>query len=400
MRVLAVHNFYSSQQPSGENVAFDAECTLLRRMGVEVHVHARASDELRSKGGLGTIIGAAATPWNPFEARRLRAAVDKLQPDVVHVHNTFPLISPSIFHAIGKRAARVLTLHNYRLFCAAAIPMRDGRVCTECLDRRAVTPALVHGCYRNSRIATVPVALKIALHRKLRTWTDHVDAYIALSDIQRQTLVVAGLPAEKIHIKSNFTDIDSPPLSWRERLDNIVFVGRLTPEKGVRTLIEAWRAWGAAAPNLLIIGDGPDSRSLKALAVGCPIQFLGYQSKPLVHQHVGRAKLLVIPSQAFETFGMVAIEAFSRGTPVAAAEIGALPSLVRTGYNGALFSPFDSSSLLRTVQGLWAQPKVLEDMGTQARSWCEQNFGPEESHAALLAIYDQARTSRVSRGIT
>lgn len=394
MRVLAVHNFYSSQQPSGENVAFDAECTLLRRKGVEVHVHIRASDELRSKGGLGTIIGAAATPWNPFEARRLRAAVDKLQPDVVHVHNTFPLISPSIFHAIRRRAARVLTLHNYRLFCAAAIPMRNGRVCTECIDRRAVTPALVHGCYRNSRLATVPVAMNVALHRKLGTWNDHVDAYIALSDFQRHTLIVAGLPAERIHVKSNFTDVDSPPPSWQQRTDTIVFVGRLTPEKGVRTLIEAWRAWGAAAPELLIIGDGPDSPSLKALAQGNRIQFLGHQTKALVRRYVSRAKLLVVPSEAIETFGIVVIEAFSSGTPVAAAEIGALPSLVRTGHTGALFRPFDSTSLLNTVRGLWAQPKLLENMGEQARRTCEQDFAPETNYTALLKIYEKARNER------
>ena len=159
MRILLVHNFYGSAAPSGENQVFEAEKVLLQSRGHEVAEFTRHSDEIRGPGVWGSIKGAAATRWNPWAAQAIRRAVARFLPDVVHVHNTFPLISPSIFHALaGMGVARVLTLHNYRLFCPAAIPMRAGQVCTDCLDRRSVLPALQHGCYRNSRLATVPLA--------------------------------------------------------------------------------------------------------------------------------------------------------------------------------------------------------------------------------------------------
>jgi hypothetical protein len=160
VKVLLVHNFYGSSAPSGENQVFEAEKLLLQEMGHEVTDFSRHSDEIRSQGTWGVVRGALATPWNPWMTRAVKEAVSNFQPDVVHVHNTFPLISPGIFHAIGPRAARVLTLHNYRLFCPAAIPMRGGRVCTDCLDMRSAWPALRYGCYRDSRVATLPLAIK------------------------------------------------------------------------------------------------------------------------------------------------------------------------------------------------------------------------------------------------
>ena len=159
MKVLLVHNFYGSAAPSGENQVFEAEKALLQSRGHEGAEFARHSDEIRGQGVWGTVRGAAATPWNLRSAQAIRQAVARFLPDVVHVHNTFPLISPSIFHALaGKGVARVLTLHNYRLFCPAAIPMRAGKVCTDCLDQRSVLPAFQHGCYRDSRLATLPLA--------------------------------------------------------------------------------------------------------------------------------------------------------------------------------------------------------------------------------------------------
>ena len=194
MRLLVVHNFYGSEAPSGENMVYQAEKALLKSRGHSVEEFTRHSDEIRSKGFRGQLRGALATPWSRRSARELRNHVERMRPDVVHVHNTFPLISPSIFHAIGHRAARVLTLHNYRIFCAAAIPMRHGRVCTECLDSRSVLPSLRYGCYRDSRAATVPLAAGVALHRRLGTWSNHVEAFISLTEFQRELLSWSGLP--------------------------------------------------------------------------------------------------------------------------------------------------------------------------------------------------------------
>lgn len=192
MRVLLVHNFYRSSAPSGENQVFEMERALLERRGHQVDDFTRHSDEIVRQGARGAIKGAASTPWNPSSARKLRKRITSFNPDVVHAHNTFPLLSPAVFPA-AKGIARVLTLHNYRLFCAAAIPMREGRVCTDCLDRRSVFPALHHRCYRGSRVATVPLAASIALHRSRGTWATDVEAFIALSEFQRQRVVDAGL---------------------------------------------------------------------------------------------------------------------------------------------------------------------------------------------------------------
>ena len=239
MKILLVHNYYGSAAPSGENQVFEAERALLRQRGHRVREFVRHSDEIRGQGVWGAVKGACAVPWNPCSVVAIRRAVDAFQPDIVHVHNTFPLISPGIFPAIGHRAARVLTLHNYRLFCPAAIPLRDGRVCTDCLAARSSWPALRHGCYRHSRLATLPLAFSVALHRTLNTWTQQVDAFIALSDFQRQLMTQSGLPAARVYVKPNFYPGHPQPVPWPDRQDYAVFAGRLTAEKGVETLIRA-----------------------------------------------------------------------------------------------------------------------------------------------------------------
>ena len=240
MKILLAHNYYGSAAPSGENQVFEAERDLLRQRGNEVDEFVRHSDEIRGKGAYGVLAGALSVPWNPWSVAAMRRKLDSFSPDVVHTHNTFPLISPGIFHAIGNRAARVLTLHNYRLFCPAAIPMRDGKVCTEFIDRRSSAPPMRHGCYRNSRLATMPLAFSVWLRRILGTWTKHVDAFIALTEFQRERMIEAGLPADLVHVKPNFYPGNPSTVAWTDRRSSVVFAGRLTEEKGVLALVNAW----------------------------------------------------------------------------------------------------------------------------------------------------------------
>ena len=370
MKVLLVHNYYGSAAPSGENQVFEAEGKLLRERGHAVEGFLRHSDVIRAKGVLGALQGAFSTPWNPFAAKAVRRAVETSHPDVVHVHNTFPLLSPAIFHAIGHRAARVLTLHNYRLFCAAAIPMREGQVCTECLDSRSVLPALQYGCYRNSRVATLPLAANVTLHRHLGTWTKQVDAFIALSEFQRERMIEAGLPAELVHVKPNFYPGNPTVVPWADRRQSVVFAGRLTAEKGVLALVRAWLMWGASAPELRIVGDGGLRKELAQLAATmpqAPIRFLGQLTGTEAQNEIARARLLVLPSEWFEGFPMVVREAFAFGTPAAVSNIGPLPSIVQQGENGVLFSPGNPQSLLQVVRTLWETAGELEQLATGAR---------------------------------
>jgi glycosyltransferase involved in cell wall biosynthesis len=392
VRVLLLHNFYDSRKPSGENQVFGLERDLLIKHGHEVRSYVRHSDELIERGRIGTILGAAATPWNPRAARAVRRAVQAFHPDVVHAHNTFPLLSPSIFPAVGTRAARVLTLHNYRLFCPAAIPLRDGKTCTECLDRRSVVPAVRYGCYRGSRLATLPLALSVAIARATLLWQRHVDAFIALTEFQRDLMTDAGLPAERVFVKPNFYPGRPVVRAWAERRRSVVFVGRLSEEKGVAHLLEAWAAWGADAPELRIVGDGPLRSTLETQAsrTSLRVRFLGQLSGGDAESEIAGARLLVLPSIWFEGFPLVIREALAFGTPAAVSNIGPLPALVDHGRAGLVFRPGEPASLLATVRRGWETPGELERLGAAARRCFEDRYGEDANHALLMHIYERA----------
>ena len=390
MKVLLVHNYYGSSSPSGENQVVDNEKKLLISRGNTVIDFTRHSDEIRQRGIFGAVQGGLSTPWNPWVAHSIRHVVEHNLPVVVHVHNTFPLISPSIFSSIGSRSARVMTLHNYRLQCPSAIPMRYGKVCTECIDRRSVIPALLHACYRGSSIATLPLAVNVALHRWLGTWQNHVDCFIVLTDLQRQLMVRAGLPEHKVYVKPNFFFGSSNILSWEKRGKYIVFVGRLSDEKGVRTLINAWKLWGNSAPELRIIGEGPLRTELESHTHGLNVKFLGHLPFNQTQQQIAAARLLVMPSEWIETFGMVLVEAFAYGTPVAVSNLVSLSQIVQSGDCGVVFDSCNSTSLLQTVRGIWDLHEDLRLLGVGARRLFEQSYNEDCNYQTLMHIYQQA----------
>lgn len=402
MKILLAHNFYGSSAPSGENTVYHAEAALLHHEGHEVIEFTRHSDEIRRRGAAGTLHGALFTPWNPFSAAKLRWVLQRVRPDLLHVHNFFPLLSPAIFHATaGSETATVMTLHNYRLFCAAGIPMRNGHPCTLCLDGKSVVPALRFGCYRNSRMATAPMALMIALHRGIQTWSRHVDAFIALSAFQKGLMAQAGLPEATIHVKPNFYPNPPAVFPWDGREDKIVFIGRLSEEKGVQVLIQAWKQWGSDAPPLEVIGDGPLRETLTETArkqgLDGKILFSGQLPFAEVYQHLSRARLLVLPSLCFETFGMVACEAFALGVPVAASRLGPLPDIVKEGVCGSLFEAGNKKDLLRAVRALWLDQTRLAELAEGARKEFEDKFTADVNCQMLLDIYERAIQRRRRR---
>lgn len=401
MKILLVHNFYGTAAPSGENRAFEAEADLLRRNRHEVRQFLRSSDTLRGRGMLGAVQGALATPWNPFTAKAIRRTVDAIDPDVVHVHNTFPLISPSIFHAIGHRAARVLTLHNYRLVCAGGIPMREGTSCSKCLEGSSVWPTIRQGCYRNSRLATAPVAFGVWLHRYFGTWTNQVDAYITLTQFQRERMAEAGLPLALLHVKPNFFPGNPEPVPWKDRGDYVVFAGRLSPEKGVEMLIRAWIAWGATAPELRVLGGGPLRESLEKLAASAPgarICFFGQLSPHDARREISDAKLMIVPSQCFEGLPMVIGEAFAFAVPAAVSAIGPLPAIVEDGVSGVVFTAGDEKSLLLRVREAWESPGMLEKLSAGARAAFESRYTEDANYRMLMDIYSSAMAVSKEKG--
>jgi glycosyltransferase involved in cell wall biosynthesis len=402
LKLLLAHNFYGSEAPSGENTVYEAERDLLRAYGHKVVEFTRQSDDIRSRGAAGLLQGALATPWNPFSAQALRRLILRERPDVVHAHNTFPLISPSIFStAHGLGVPVVLTLHNYRTFCAAGIPMRDNRPCTQCMDQVSVLPALRYRCYRGSRLATLPLAVMIALHRGLGTWQRHVDTFIALTSFQRDKLVAAGLPAKRVHLKPHFYAEPPTPLPWPTRESKVVYVGRLGPEKGLNSLIEAWRLWGAEAPPLELIGDGPErellERSIAIAEPGGKIALLGQLSFAATQARLATARLLVLPSLCYEGFPMAIREAFALGVPVAGSRLGSIPCIVADGSTGVLFTPGDAPDLLRGVRAIWRNAKRLEVMAAAARAEFEDKYTADRNYAVLMEIYAVAIALRNAR---
>lgn len=402
MRVLLVHGHYRSAQPSGENRVFALERAMLERAGHAVATLERHSDDLVRQGALGALRGAAAAVWNPFTPARVREAVRAFRPDVVHVHNTFPLFSPAVFPAVEAPAARVLTLHNYRLLCAAGTPVREGRTCTECIDARSVVPAIRHGCYRGSRLATLPVAAGLALARARGVWDRHVEAFVALTAFQRDVLVGAGLPRARIHVKPNFYPGDPAVVPWGERPDRAVFAGRLSEEKGVAHLLAAWAAWGEGAPELRVVGDGPLRAALEAQAraSGARVTFLGQVGAAEAEAEIAKARLVVLPSICLEGFPLVLREAFALGTPAAVSALGALPGLVAAdgAPAGVTFPPADPAGLLAAVRALRDDAARHATFAANARRAFEARYREAANLDALLGIYEAARAARAGRG--
>ena len=313
-------------------------------------------------------------------------AIARFRPDVVHVHNFFPLFSPAVYYACRTAGVPVVqTLHNYRLLCANSLLFRDGHVCEECVGRSFAWPAIAHACYRGSRAGTASIAIMQASHRIARTWQERVDLYIALTEFSRAKLVEGGLPAEKIVVKPNFASRDIA--TGNGRGGYALFVGRLSPEKGLDVLLEAWKRMRMSIP-LRIVGDGPLAGRVRE-AAGESVSYLGPREKSEVLGLMQSASLLILPSMWYEGFPMVIVEAFQVGLPVVASDLGSLSSLVTPGRTGLLFRPGDPSALAERVEWAFAHPEELSRMRRQARAEHEANYTPERNYELLMQIYDR-----------
>jgi glycosyltransferase involved in cell wall biosynthesis len=307
---------------------------------------------------------------------------------VAHFHNTFPLISPSAYAACQDNGVPVVqTLHNYRLICANALLLREGRPCEACVGT-SLLPALRYRCYRGSLPATGAVVWMLARNRRRGTYRRLVDRYIALTHFAAGRLIAGGLPAERMTVKPNF--LDAPPIGAETRENFAVYVGRLSAEKGVRTLLEAWRH--VPSLPLKIAGEGPLRAEVTDAAArhGLAVEVLGQRPRDEVLSLVRRAALQIVPSEWYEGFPMVILEAYASATPVVAARIGSLAEIVAHERTGLLFSPGDAADLAVKVQALANSP-ARQDYGRAARAVFEQKYTPERNLAQLMDIYRQVR---------
>jgi glycosyltransferase involved in cell wall biosynthesis len=365
--VLLVHNRY--QQPGGEDQVFASEAALLEAKGHRVIRYEDDNSRVEHWGAANALDAI----WSSASARKIGELVRKHKPDLVHFHNTFPLISPAVYYAVQSEGVPVVqTLHNFRLICPGATLYRDGSVCEECIQKRSLRPAMAHKCYRGSRPATAAVAAMLELHRIAGTWRRKVDVYIALSELARRKFIAGGLPESRLVVKPNF--VSPEPEAGSGSGGYALFAGRLSAEKGIRTMLEAWK--DLADIPLVVAGDGPLAQT------GPP--FIGRQTREKVLELMREARVLIFPSEAYEGAALVIIEALACGLPVVASDLGSAP---RSGW---VFRAGDPADLARAVRLAFSTHGDVA-MRAQARQEFEEKYTADRNYEMLMAIYERAR---------
>jgi exopolysaccharide biosynthesis WecB/TagA/CpsF family protein len=396
MKILLCHNYY--QHPGGEDQVFADERQLLQSRGHTVVSFTLHNDCIRQLGDWKT---ARCAIWNSESYASLRALIRRERPDLLHCTNLFPLISPAAYYAAHREGVPVVqSLHNYRWLCPNGLLFRSGRPCEDCLGKPTAWPAVLHGCYRDSRLGSAVVAAAQAVHHFQGTWTSMIDRYVVPSHFARRKFVEGGLPPEKLAVKPNFVYPDPGPADGQGGY--AIFVGRLSSEKGIDLLVAAWQLLRTPTP-LKVVGEGPLADRLSRACKDDPrICRLGRLRVDQVSHLLGEAACLVFPSLCYETFGRAIVESFAKGTPVIVPRLGAMAELVDDGRTGRYFEPGNPAALANTVEELVSAPLALARMRHEARREYERKFSADRNYRLLMAVYRQAlsdrRGTRAARG--
>ena len=380
MRVLFIHNKYLEY--GGEDAVVRDESALLRERGIEVQQYERDNADIAHLSRLRVAVD---TVWSNRSAREVGAVLDRFRPDIVHCHNTFPLVSPSVYQTAGVRNIPVVqSLHNFRLVCPQAFLLRDDKPCEACLGALPWR-GVVHRCYRGSAAQSAVLVAMIGVNRMLGTYQKSVTRYVALNDFCRRKFIQSGLPADRIVVKPNFVDLPSILVDTPRR--GGLFVGRISREKGIRVIGEAYRSMPAGERTLDVIGQGIEEQWLDDID---GVRMLGRKSSDEIYQAMSHAAYLLMPSIWYENFPRVLVEAFGCGLPVIASRLGAMAELVEDGVTGLLVEPGDAVDLAHKIAWADANPKVMREMGRTARLRYEQKYTASANFESLTSIYREA----------
>jgi glycosyltransferase involved in cell wall biosynthesis len=379
LRILQVHNRY--RQLGGEDAVVAAEADLLRRSGHEVVEHF-VSNPTGSAAAAATL---AAAPWNPASARAMRSVVRRCAPHVAHVHNTWFSLSPSVLGALHRsKVPVVMTLHNYRLVCVNALLFRDGRPCRDCVGRSPL-PGIRHRCYRQSAILSAAAAATISFNRARGTWANGVDRFIAPSHGLRDTLVVGGLPADRVIVRPHaVADVGARPLPPSSS-SMVLYAGRISDEKGLDVLLDAWERARLGTFELVVAGDGPRRRELESREID-GVRFAGWLPPDEVRALMLTARALAFPSVCFEGFGASIVEAMSAGLPVVASAHGASAEIVGQVGPEWLAAPGNVQSWVERLESL-ADDRSLDAAAARGREIYASQYAPEQGVASLVDVY-------------
>jgi glycosyltransferase involved in cell wall biosynthesis len=385
MKVLLIHNKY--QQRGGEDAVFENETELLRKHGNIVETIIYNNNDIAH---LSKVELAIKLFYNKDSYSELNAIFKKFEPEIIHVHNFFPLASPSIFFAAKKnKIPIVVTFHNFRLICSNGILFKDNNTCEKCVNSVFPLSGIVNKCYRNSIIQTSLLTSMTAFHKLIKTWNKKIDGYICLTEFSKNKLVNSSLKLDenKAYIKPNFSFEERIEVNKRENF--YLFVGRLSEEKGIKTLLELGKK---SEIKLKIAGTGEmQEEVLAACKEFTNIEFLGQRNKEELNKLYSKCKALIFPSTWYEGFPMTIVEALSNGTPVICSEIGGLPEIIIHNYNGLLFEPNNTDSLLSSILD-FEENKI--DFYANARKSYDDNFSSEKNYHALMSIYNKIITSK------
>jgi glycosyltransferase involved in cell wall biosynthesis len=410
LHIVMLHNRY--QYAGGEDVAMGADIELLREYGHRVTLIEFDNEIIKQYSKLDKLKLFAETAWNFRVYREIRSQLQALRPDLVHVQNFFPLFSPSV-HAAARslNIPTIQHLHNFRLGCLNGYLLRDGKVCESCVGKNPWR-GVVHKCYRDSRIASLAVWGMLTLNRWRRTWWRDVDSFITPSNFAAAKLKEIGIPSDRLYVKPNLVNLKDDATSLLESpaqdaepkalsVTNLrgictspvfLFIGRLSAQKGLNTLLQAWADLNMADWQLKIVGEGAERLNLEQFAdrAGLKnIEFLGYLTPPEITSVMRSAVALVVPSQSYETFGLVAIEAFARGKPVLASDLGALSELVSSGHNGFLIPHDQVSAWTELLLWCGTHDQEMQNMGANAYLTYQQIYTRSANYQKLMAIYDR-----------
>lgn len=384
IKVLIIHNYYKIS--GGEDSVVENEAELLRQNGHEVILYTRHNNEINNKNIFNKInlfLGTFFSLKTFIDARKI---IKKEKIDILHIHNTLPLISPSIYYCcIGTDAKIVQTLHNFRLLCPAATFTKNNKVCEACVEKNLLC-SIKNKCYRNSLVETTVSALNLIIHRILGTY-NRVDAFISLTEFNKKKFSKL-ISEQKIFVKPNFVSSQCESTGNREYF---LFLGRLDELKGIMLLLNAWK--GIKEDELWIVGGGPLEKNIIEFIKSNNIKnikLLGYKDKKDVMQIISNAKALVVPSQWYEGFPMIIAESFSLGKPVISGNIGNLSEIIENEVNGLLFT-YDSVNELRNcIYKINKNDKLLYELELGAKDCFNTKYNEKINYKILIDIYNKA----------
>jgi glycosyltransferase involved in cell wall biosynthesis len=377
MKILILHNKYKI--PGGEDSVVLNESALLKQFGHDVEVVYFTNDDINgSKQKVATGLNAV---YSRSANQKIKTVIEKFKPDVIHVHNTFPKISPSIFYLANElKIPIVQTIHNYRLVCPGALLLREEQVCEACVNSKFAYKSIVNKCYRNSAIESTIVATVNFVHNTLGTLQNKISRFIVLSDFAKQKLKNSTLQLSDSHfaIKPNFVE----DKDFNHNRQNVfLFVGRLSTEKGLDVLLEAF---SQTSHPLAIIGGGPlEAKVMDYASKHSNIEYLGFQSSDVVIEKMKHCKALVFPSIWYEGMPMTILEAFSTGCPVIASKLGAMEELIEHEINGLHFEAASANDLIKQLD------LITDDMSLNARNSYLEHYTPEANYKQLIDIYQK-----------